>query len=259
MPEFTQYIPTTPARPQTEERPEKGRTSGVGRAGAWFFALAGLLLLGLSGLVTWRWVDRNLLHWGIDDGKTTEVNSAELLERVRAFELATVKHTYDANAQIDASKVFNAGPLRAPLPSWMAGQSLDVTADVSIAAGVDLSKVRPEDMQIVREGNDVRVLITVPAPELLSAELVPDTLDMDTSRGFFTWLSSTVGISEKDLRDVAADQVALIAKQSAAEQGILDDAAREAEQRLQAFLNSLPQTGDEHVTYQVVARPASGF
>ena len=254
MPEFTQYIPTTPARPQ----PEKGRTSGVGRAGAWFFALAGLLLLGLSGLVAWRWVDRNLLHWGIDDGQTTQVNSAELLERVRAFELATVKHTYDANAQVDASKVLNAGPLHASLPSWMAGQKLDVTADVAVAAGVDLSKVRPEDMQIVRDGDAVRVLITVPAPELLSAELVPSTLDMDTSRGFLTWLKTSVGLSEKDLRDIAADQVVLTAKQNAAEQGILDDAAREAEARLQTFLNSLPQTGDERVTYQVVARPASG-
>ncbi|MGE0539376.1 MAG: DUF4230 domain-containing protein [Dehalococcoidia bacterium] len=254
MPEFTQYIPITPPRPQ----PEKDRTPGVGRAGAWFFALAGLLLLGLSGLVTWRWVDRNLLHWGVDDGKTTQVNSAELLERVRAFELATVKHTYDANAQVDASKVFNAGPLRAPLPSWMAGQSLDVTADVAVAAGVDLAKVRSEDMQIVREGNDVRVLITVPAPELLSAELIPNTLDMDTNRGFLTWLKTSVGLSETDMRDIAADQVVLIAKQRASEQGILDDAGREAELRLQTFLNSLPQTGDERVIYQVVARPVSG-
>jgi hypothetical protein len=75
MPELTQYIPTTPPRAQ----PEKGRASGVSRAGALFFALAGLLLLGLSGLMAWRWVDRNLLHWGVDDGKTTQVNSAELL------------------------------------------------------------------------------------------------------------------------------------------------------------------------------------
>jgi len=254
MPELTQYIPTTPARTQ----PEKGRASGVSRAGAWFFALAGLLLLGLSGLIAWRWVDRNMLHWGIDDGKTTQVNSAELLERVRAFELATVKHTYDANAQVDASKVLNAGPLHTSLPSWMAGQKLGVTADVAIAAGVDLSKVRPEDMQVVRDGNGVRVLITVPAPELLSAELVPSTLDMDTSRGFLTWLKTSVGLNEKDLRDIAADQVVLIAKQSAADQGILDDAAREAESRLQTFLNSLPQTGDAPVTYQVVARPPSG-
>ena len=72
------------------------------------------------------------------------------------------------------------------------------------------------------------------------------------------WLKTSVGLSEKDLHDVAADQVVLIAKQSAAEEGILDDAAREAESRLQAFLNSLPQTGDAPVTYQVVARPPIG-
>jgi hypothetical protein len=169
-----------------------------------------------------------------------------------------VKHTYDANAQVDVDKVLSAGPLRASLPPWMAGQSLDVTADVTVAAGVDLSKVRPEDMQVVREGNDVRVLITVPAPELLSAELVPDTLDMDTNQGLLTRVTTSIGLNERDLRDAAADQAILIAKQSAIEQGILDDAAREAELRLQTFLNSLPQTGDERVIYQIVARPASG-
>jgi hypothetical protein len=255
MPEFTQYIPATPARPQ----PEKPRNTTAGRAGAWLFALAGLLLLGLSALITWRWVDRNLLHWGVEDGKTTEVNSAELLERVRAFELTTVKHTYDSNAEVEMSKVFAAGPARLPLPSLVAGQKLDVTADVAVAAGVDLSKVRPEDMQVLREGNDVRVLITVPAPEILSAELIPNTLDMDTSQGLLTRLKTSIGFDEEDLRDQAADQTILIAKQSALEQGILDDAARETEQRLQAFLNSLPQTGDGRVTYQVVARPPSGY
>jgi hypothetical protein len=255
MPEFTQYIPAGPARPQ----PEKDRTSAAGRAGAWFFALAGLILLGLSALIAWRWVDRNLLHWGVEDGKTTEVNSAELLERVRAFELTTVKHTYDGNARVEMSKVFRAGPASVSLPAFIAGQKLDVTADVTVAAGVDLSRVRPEDMQVLREGNDVRVLITVPAPEILSTELVPGSLDMDTSQGVATRLKTSLGLDEKDLRDGAADQVILIAKQSAIEQGILDDAARETERRLQAFLNSLPQTGDGRVTYQVVARPASGY
>jgi hypothetical protein len=137
----------------------------------------------------------------------------------------------------------------------MAGQSLDVTGDVTVTAGVDLAKLRPEDMQIARQGRDVQVLITVPAPELLAAELVPNTLDMDTSRGILTRIKTTAGFDEKDLRDQAADQLVLVAKRSALEQGILDDAARETERRLQAFLNGLPQTGDERVSYVVVARP----
>jgi hypothetical protein len=255
MSEFTQYIPVRPVQPEPE-KPLRDRSRIAGRVGIWFFALASLLLLGLSGLMAWRWVDRNLLHWGIEEGRTTQVNSADLLQRVRAFELSTVKHTYSSHAQVDAGQILNAGPVRTSLPSWVAGQKLDVTAKVSVAAGIDLSNVRSEDMQIVRQGkNDVRILITVPAPEILSAELVPSSLDMETSAGVITRIRTSVGLSETDLRDQAADRVILLAKQSAIEQGILDDAAREAELRLQTFLNSLPQTGTDRVTYQIVARP----
>ena len=255
MSPYGQYVPATPARSQPAEPPRTPGRSPLATIGVWSFALASLLLLGLSGLMTWRWVDRNLLHWGIEDGKTTQVNSAELLERVRAFELTTVKHTYGGDAHVDAAKIFSAGPARLSLPSWMAGQKLEVSGKVTIAAGVDLARVRPEDMQITRQGRDVQVVITVPAPELLSAELVPNTLNMDTSQGVLTRIKTTAGFDEKDLRDRAADQLVVAAKRGALEQGILDEAAREAERRLQAFLNALPQTGDGRTTYVVVARP----
>jgi len=255
MPPYGEYVPTTQTRPQPAEPPRTPGRSPIATLGIWTFALASLMLLGLSGLMTWRWVDRNLLHWGIEDGKTTEVNAAELLERVRAFELTTVKHTYGGNAEVDAAKVLSAGPARLSLPSWMAGQELKVTGNVTIAAGVDLARVRPEEMQITRQGRDVQVVITVPAPEILSAELVPNTLNMDTSQGLLTRIKTTAGFNEKDLRDRAADQLVVAAKGSALDQGILDEAARETERRLQTFLNALPQTGDGRVTYVVMARP----
>lgn len=256
MPEFTQYIPVTP-QVQPAPQPEQPRRSAVGRAGVWFFALASLLLLVLSSVIAWRWLDNNILHWGVAEGTTTEVNHAELLERVRAFELATVKHTYGGQAHVDANKVLNAGPARVSLPSWVAGQKLDVTGKVIVTAGVDLSKVKPEDMTVTREGKDTRVTIRVPAPEILSAELVPNSLDMSTSSGVITRLGQSVGVNEKDLRDRAADQVVLVAKESALEQGILDDASYEAERRLRAFLQSLPQGGDGRVTYVIEVVPAT--
>ena len=258
MPEFSQYVPATPHHADPEQRREQPGGNVVGRAGMWFFAIASLLLLGLSAVVAWRWLDANLLHWGVADGKTQQVNHAELLERVRAFELATVKHTYAGQEHVEAGKILNAGPARVALPSFIAGQKLDVTGNVIITAGVDLSKVKPEDMEITRQGRDVRVLIHVPAPEILSAELVPNTLDLSTSAGLVTRLGQSVGIEEKDLRDRAADQVVLVAKERAVEQGILDDAAYETERRLRTFLQSLPQTGDERVTYDVDVRPPSG-
>jgi len=79
---------------------------------------------------------------------------------------------------------------------------------------------------------------------------VPGTMDIDTGQGVLSRF-----LNNRDLRDQAADQLATVAKKSALEQGILDDAAHETEQRLQQFLNSLPQTGSDRVTYVVVSRP----
>lgn len=255
MSDATQFIPAGP-QPATPVPPAQpaGGSDPVRRAGVWFFALAALVLFGLSSVIAWRWLDANVLHWGVGEGTTTEVNQAELLERVRAFELGTVKHTYRGNAHIEAGKVLNAGPARVSLPGWVAGQSLDVKGNAIVTAGVDLAKVRPEDMQVTRQGRETRVILTLPSPEILSAELVPNTLDMDTGSGFITRITSSLGISEKDLRDRAADQVIAVSKESALERGILDDAARESEQRLQRFLNSLPQSDGERVVYIVQTR-----
>jgi len=227
---------------------------GGGRAGAWLVVVAVVALLGVGGTVAWRWVDGNVLHWGVEDGRTQAVNHAELLRQVQAFELATVKNTYAGRAHVDADKVLSAGPKRLTLPGWVAGQELDVRATVTVTAGVDLSRVGPEDMEITRRGKDVHVLIRVPAPEVLSTELVPNTLDMSTSSGIITRVRRSVGLAEQDLRDRAADEVTDVARTTAVEHGILDDAARETERRLQGFLQSLPQTGSERVTYTVVVR-----
>jgi hypothetical protein len=253
MLEDSQYVSAPDPVQQSDDRPLARRDGSIARAGVWFFVIASFMLLALSGVATWRWVDRNLLHWGVSDGPTETVNHAELLERVRAFELVAVKHTYAGDAHVDLTKVLNAGPVRLSLPGWAAGQELDVTGKVAVSAGVDMSRVGPEDMQITQQGNDAHVVIRLPAPELLSAELVPNSLDMSTSAGLITRFRQRVGVEEDDLRDRAADEVILVAREAAIEQGILDDAARETERRLQSFLQSLPQPGGR-VTYTVVVR-----
>lgn len=255
MLEDSQYA-NVPDQPEPSGEHRRSGGAAAGKAGVWFFMLAALLLFGLSAVVTWQWLDRNVLHWGVAEGRTETVNHAALLERVRAFELATVKHTYAGQAHVDATKMLNAGPVRLPLPGWAAGQQLDVTGKVTVTAGVDMSRVRPEDMQVTRQGKETRVLIRVPAPAVLSTELVPNSLDMSTSSGVLTRVGRAVGVHERDLRDRAADQVMLTARDTALQQGILDDAARETERRLQGFLQSLPQPGGR-VTYVVeVAPPA---
>lgn len=236
--------------PEPPAGPPPRRT---GRAGVAIVTLASVLLLGVSGLVAWQWLNQNLLHWGVEDGRTTTVHQAELIERIRAFELATVKHTYAGQARVDDSKRLAAGPVRLGLPNWVAGQQLDVTGEVRVTAGVDLSAVSPDDIEVQRTGKETRVLIRLPAPMVLSSELLPDTLDLSTHEGVLTRVSRRVGVNERDLRDIAADQVIASARGAAIDQGILSDAAVEAQRRLGAFLAMLP-AADGRVTYVIEIR-----
>lgn len=257
MPDQNPHVPTPPGwQPQFAGPPHRGGSS-VGKAGVWFFTMASLMLLVLAGIVTWRWVDRTFLHWGIEDGATRTLDHAELLERVRAFQLATIKHTYEGQSHVEADKVLAAGPARVSLPNWAAGQQLDVTGKATVTAGIDLSHVGADDMEITRDGKDMRVVIHVPAPRVLSTELVPGSLDMSTRAGLLTRIGNAVGMNDADLRNRAADLVDASARDSAVQNGILQDAASEAQQRLQAFLQQLPQAGGR-VTYVVdVAQPSA--
>ena len=76
------------------------------------FTIAALLAMAFSAFIGWRWFNGNVLSLGVHDGETTVVNQAQLLEKVRAFELVTIKHTYQANAKLDASKGIVADSLK---------------------------------------------------------------------------------------------------------------------------------------------------
>jgi hypothetical protein len=217
--------------------------------------LAAVLLVLLGAYVAWRWIDANLLNWGIQDGETTVVNTTDLMERIQAFELVTVKQTYQAHAAVDVSKVFSAGPARVSLPSWAAGQEMNVRGDVTVTAGVDMALIKPEDIELIREGAAVRVVISIPEAAMLGSEVKPGTLNLSTSQGILTRLKTRLGFSEKDLRDQAVDRLVTAASDRALKQGILDEARAEGKRRLEAFLNGLPQAGDVTVTYVVIMPP----
>ncbi len=233
------------------------RGNAARKIGSLLALLALVAALGLGGLTAWRWVDAALLHWGVGDGSVQTVGRGQLLQRVRAFELATVKQTYAGESHITADKVVAAGPMRVALPGWIAGQQLDVKGRATVTAGVDLSRVGTDDMEVTRNGKDIRVIIHVPAPQVLSTELVPNSLDMIAHAGLISRLGLDTGIGENDLRNRAADLVAENAREAAVRNGILEDAARETQQRLQAFLQSLPAAGG-HVTYAVEVAPPPG-
>jgi hypothetical protein len=210
-----------------------------------------LILILIGAAVSWRWLDRNLLHWGIEDTRTVEMDSATLVERIRAFEITSMKHSYSAAAGIDISKGLSAGPARVSLPSWLAGQELDVEGNVVVSAGVDMSQVSEDDIEVLRLAEQVQVVISLPPPQILSAELQPGTLDIDTSQGVLTRLRTRLGLSEQDLRDQAVDRLVTAAKAEAVREGLLIEAGRETELRLGALLNAIPKLNGEPVTYIV--------
>jgi Protein of unknown function (DUF4230) len=246
-----QYVLLTPANGQAGARRPDPVWDGI----KVLLMLGVIMFLGFSGYLTWRWADRNLLHWGIQGGQTTRVNTADLVERLHVFEVVSVKDRYRASSQIDVDKVFAAGPARVGLPGWVAGQRLDVSGDVVVAAGVDLGSLRASDIDVQRQGREMHVIIAVPQPEILSTELVPNSFDVDTSQGVLTRIKTRLGFSETDLRDKAVDQLTQSAQKAAVNKGLLDEAATETQRRLVTFLQGLPQSGGDRITYEIQVKP----
>jgi len=246
MSDEPRYVLLQPAR--SDERPEHSPLVRL------LASLTLVFLLGFSGLITWHWLERNVLHWGIDDGKMATVNSADLLQRLQVFQVVSVRDTYAANARIDVEKVFRAGPAKTSLPSWLAGQDMKVSGKVLVSAGVDLGSLTPSDIQVRHDGQNTHLVIRIPAPQVIATELVPNTMNMDTSQGILTRLKTRLGFSEADLRDQSVDQLARSARNEAEKTGLLDEAGRQAQARLEAFLASLSRAEKDHVTYEVRVR-----
>jgi hypothetical protein len=225
------------------------------RAAGWLTLLATAAFIAFGGYLTWRRADDHIFSLGIEDAGTTTVNHAELLERVQAFELVTTKDTFDTRSNKDFHKRLNLGLTKVGLPGFLAGQELDVEAQVTVAAGVDLSRVTADDLEVIQNGENAVVVVRIPEAQLTSTEVDPESFDIDTSAGLLTRVRTTVGFSERDVRDDALEEVTKLARESALEAGITDEATRLAREQLQAFLQSLPQTGDTNVTYLVELQP----
>ena len=225
------------------------------RSLGWGLSLALISFAALGAFLSWRWIDDNILSLGIEDAGTTTVNTAELAERVQSFELVTMKDTYDTRSNKDFHQRLNLGLTKVGLPGFIAGQELDVEARVRVSAGVDLSEVTPEDIEVIQNGDDAVVVVRIPEAQLTSTEVEAESFDIDTSAGLLTHFRNTIGLDGKDVRDDALESVTEVAREEALRSGITDEATRAAREQLQAFLQSIPQTGDGTTTYLVEVQP----
>lgn len=237
--------------PVVAQQPERGPRFSPWRAAGWLTLLATVAGIVLTAYMGWRWLDSNIFSIGIEDAGTVTVNEAELIESIRSFELVTVKNSYDASSNTDFKKRLNAGFTKIALPGWIAGQELDVEAEVTVAAGVDLNQVRAEDIEIIKQGSNSVVVVRIPEAQITSTEVNAETFDISTGSGLLTKVRGGVGLGNRDVRDGALEQVTAEARRQALDEGILAVATREARARLQAFLQGLPQTGDGSVVYLV--------
>lgn len=224
-------------------------------AARWLVLLSTIALVAFSSYVTWRWVDTHVLSIGVEDAGTTTTNTVDLVERIRAFELVTTQDTYDTRSNTDFKKRLNLGVTKFALPGFVAGQELDVKAQVTVSAGVDLSQIRTEDIEVVQNGSDAVVIVRIPEAQIMSTEIDPDSFDISTSAGLLTRMRSTIGLGEHDVRDGAPGAVTTLGREEALRSGILDAATLAAREQLQAFLQSLPQVGEGHITYRVELQP----
>jgi len=211
--------------------------------------IVGLAVVG--GIFTWRWFDDSFGSVGIQEAGTTTVDQAELVERVRAFELLTTRDTYDTNSNTEFHKRLNLGLTKVDLPGFVAGEELDVTAKVTVAAGVDLSSIRPEDIEIIQQAGAAVVLVRIPEAQLMGTEIGADSFDISTKQGLLDRFGSAIGLGGRDVRDGSVGAVTSIAEDEAVRSGLLDEARIAARDQLQAFLQGLPQPEGGSVTYRV--------
>src|SRR5688572_18201164 len=231
-----------------------GNVSPV-RAAGWLTLAATAAFIAFGAFLTWRWADEHIFSLGVEDAGTTTINHTELVERVQAFELVTTKDTYDTSSNKDFHKRLNLGLAKIGLPGFIAGQELDVDARVTVAAGVDLSQVTEDDLEVIQNGEDAVVVVRIPEARITSAEIDPESFDIDTSSGLLTKVRGTVGLPERDVRDGALESVTELAREEALRGGIIDEATRQAREQLQAFLQAMPQAGETRVTYLVELQP----
>jgi hypothetical protein len=202
-------------------------------------------------MLLWNWVDRNLLHWGLEDTRTSYVNQAELLKTLQAFEVVSIKQDYRAAAKIDVDKSLRAGPASVGLPGWLAGQELKISGEVTVAAGIDLSGLTNEDIEVQSFGERRHVIIHLPSAQILSTEIGRGTSDIDTDQGVLTRASTRLGFDERDLRDEASDRLSGVASTAALEHGILLEATAAAKTRLEGFLASVTPA-ESGISYEIV-------
>lgn len=208
---------------------QRRRGSGV------FFGFIFTLLLGAAVLGVF--VHRARSGWpgklasAIAGRSLVEVSAPEVVEKIQQFNrLETVKYSIDTVVEGAESN-----PL---IPDALAGDKLLMIVHGSTVAGVDLSQLKPESVQITETPSGRNIQLTLPASQIFQTTL-DETKSRVYSRDTGLFVSPDPNL-ETLTRAKAQGQI----QQAALTDGILDAAAKNARVAVTALLQGL---GFSHV------------
>lgn len=203
-----------------------GRRRGSGV----FFAIILSLLIGAAMLGFFvhgarsGWPGR--LASAIAGRSLTEVSAPDVIEKIqRLNRLETVKYSLDTIVEGNESN-----PV---LPDALAGDKLLMIVHGNTVAGVDLSQLKPESVQITNTANGRSIRITLP-PSQVFATTVDETKSRVYSRDTGIFVSADPNL-ESATRAKAQTEL----QQAALSDGILDAAANNARVAVTAMLEAL--------------------
>lgn len=148
---------------------------------------------------------------------------------------------YSVETVVPVSKDTTVGGI--PLPAILGGDELLLIAHGQVVAGVDLSKLRPEDVQLSADGKQIS--LTLPATEVFVATLDPQRTQVySRDRGLFA-------PENKDLETEARQAAQARIVQSACEGGVMQNSSEEAQRSVERLLGVMGFT-------QVTVRSAPG-
>lgn len=199
---------------------KRGRGSGLGTT--LVLALVIVILSVALGVVLARyWEDVPLLSSFFGGERKTTTGPVVVEGIQRLDQLATVRWT-------EAVVVTKEDP--GNLGEILTGEKIVLVATGEVEAGVDLTSLNPEDVQVDGE----RVTIRLPEPEILSSSLDEERTSVyDRDFGLLS-LRPDDAIAE-EARQEAQDEITVTAQ----ENGILDQARSNAEESIEALALSL--------------------
>ena len=132
-------------------------------------------------------------------------------------------------AQFTIEKVIDAGTTGNRFEELLFGDRILLIAHGAVIAGVDLSKINPEDVVI---NNDV-LTISLPPPEILVTRLDPEMTRVYDRR------TGVLSKGDKDLESQARSEAEKIIREAACSGGILREASQNAQRQLTVIFKGL--------------------